>query len=364
MGDTRVMQADSIDSRALRAFREGAVIPALPLALTEQRTLDERHQKAVIRYYIDAGAGGIAVGVHSTQFEIRDPSVALFRPVLELAARTIDEWSQRRERRILKIAGAVGRTVQAVREAELALAAGYDACLVGLSALPLAAEPELVDHCRAIARVIPILGFYLQPAVGGRLLSRSFWRRFAEIENVIGIKIAPFNRYQTLDVVRGVCEARAEGRITLYTGNDDNLLVDLLTPYRIPTEDGVREVRIAGGLLGQWGVWTSRAVELLGRVHEITRSGSSIPQEMLGLSIEITDANAALFDAAHAFAGVIPGIHEVLRRQGLFRGIWCLDPGLTLSPGQADEIDRACSAYPHLTDNGFVRQNLAEWLDG
>lgn len=356
------METISIPTEVLRTFRDGAVIPAMPLALTAERTFDERHQRALLRYYIDAGVGGIAVGVHSTQFEIRLPEFALFEPVLRFASETIDEWCRRRGRGILKIAGVSGPTRQAVGEAELARAAGYHACLVSLAAFPSASEKELVDHCKAVADVTPILGFYLQPAVGGRHLSREFWRGFAGLDKVIGIKIAPFNRYQTLDVVRAVCEAGAEQRIALYTGNDDNLVIDLLTNYRIPTPRGVREARIAGGLLGHWGVWTLRAVELLRQVRELTNGGSPIPQKLLTRAAEITDANAAVFDAAHSFAGVIPGIHEVLRRQGLFTGTWCLDPNLTLSEGQSEEIDRVCAAYPHLTDDDFVRENLARWL--
>lgn len=356
------MEPSSIRPEILRSFREGTVIPAMPLALTAEHKFDERHQRALLRYYIDAGAGGVAVGVHSTQFEIRLPEFALFEPVLRFASESIDEWCGREGHSILKIAGVSGPTRQAAGEAELARSAGYNACLVSLAALPSSTERELVNHCKAVAEVTPILGFYLQPAVGGRLLSRGFWGAFAELDNVIGIKIAPFNRYQTLDVVRAVCEAGAEQRIALYTGNDDNILIDLLTTYRIPTPQGVREVRIAGGLLGHWGVWTLRAVELLRQVKELTRKGSAIPQNLLSRAAEITDANAAIFDAAHAFAGVIPGIHEVLRRQGLFAGTWCLDPKLTLSAGQSAEIDRVCSAYPHLTDDEFVKENLARWL--
>lgn len=355
------MEPAVIPDEMLRAFHAGTVIPAMPLALTEERSLDERRQVALLRYYVDAGSGGVAVGVHSTQFEIRLPKFGLYRPVLELASGAIDAWRGHQGPNLFKIAGVMGNTAQAVAEAALARSFGYHACLLSLAGLS-ATEAGLIAHSREVASVMPLIGFYLQPAVGGRPLSAEFWRGFAEIEGVVGIKIAPFDRYRTLDVVRAVCEAGAEKRIALYTGNDDNLLIDLLTPYRFPTADGTRSVRIVGGLLGQWGVWTKAAVELLRRVHELAAAEAPVPQELLARSVEITDANAAIFDAAHSFAGVIPGVHTILRRQGLFRGIWCLDPSLTLSPGQSAEIDRVCAAYPHLTDDDFVRANLERWL--
>jgi dihydrodipicolinate synthase/N-acetylneuraminate lyase len=332
------------------------------LALNSDRKLSESHQRALTRYYLAAGAGGIAVGVHSTQFEIRDPDVGLFKPVLELAAETMDEFVAKSNRPCFKVAGVCGATEQAVAEAEFAAETGYHAALLSLAALKDATEDQLIDHCQAVADVMPIIGFYLQPAVGGRILPFSFWRRFAEIENVIAIKMAPFNRYQTLDVVRGVCEAGRENDVTLYTGNDDNIVVDLITPYRIRTSRGIRTVRIKGGLLGHWCVWTRRAVELLGRLHTLTTDDATIPQAVLTLAAEITDSNAALFDPAHGFAGCIPGIHEVLRRQGLMPGTWCLNPHEQLSPGQLEEIDRVYASYPQLNDDAFVREHLADWL--
>jgi dihydrodipicolinate synthase/N-acetylneuraminate lyase len=331
-------------------LRAGQVIPAHPLALTERRTLDERHQRALTRYYIDAGAGGIAVGVHTTQFEIREPRHGLYRPVLELAAETAQAWRMNADAPFALVGGVIGRTVQAVAEASLARDLGYDVALLSLGAMKEASEAELVRHCREVADVLPLFGFYLQPAVGGRLLSYAFWRQFAEIPNVWAIKIAPFNRYQTLDVVRAVVDSgRAD--VALYTGNDDNIIADLSTPFP-PTGR-----RIVGGLLGQWAVWTRQAVALLDRVRTYPFDASRLAE-----NAALTDANGAIFDAAHSFAGCIPGIHEILRRQGLLRGVWCLDPDEVLSPGQSAEIDRVCRDYPELADDAFVREHLDRWL--
>jgi len=328
-------------------LRRGVVIPAHPLALDANRKLDERRQRALTRYYLAAGAGGVAVGVHTTQFEIRDPKFGLYQPVLALAMEEL------RSTGAIRIAGIVGPTPQALKEAELAAGCGYHAGLLSLGALRHASVPELISHARAVASVIPLFGFYLQPAVGGRILPHEFWRQFVEIENVVAIKTAPFNRYQTLDVVRAVAESGRANEIALYTGNDDNIVVDLLTPFQF----GTQTLRVAGGLLGHWAVWTRRAAELLERVHRE-------PQwpDWLRLAAEITDANAALFDVANQFAGSIAGIHEVLRRQGFLAGRWCLNPAEDLSPGQMEEIDRVYAAYPHLNDDDFVRQHLDEWL--
>jgi dihydrodipicolinate synthase/N-acetylneuraminate lyase len=347
--------ASSDAARAHGYLAAGQVIPAHPLALTANRTLDERHQRALTRYYIDAGAGGIAVGVHTTQFAIRDPRHGLYRPVLELAAETVRSWNAVSPLPFTLVAGVIGKTAQAVAEAELAASLGYHVALLGLGALPTATEDELIAHCRAVADVMPLFGFYLQPAVGGRVLSYGFWRRFAEIENVWAIKIAPFNRYQTIDVVRAVADAGRDD-IALYTGNDDNIIADLLTPFPV----GSRTRRIVGGLLGQWAVWTRAAVHL----HHDVRfaSDDTLDAKWLRENAALTDANAAIFDAAHAFAGCIPGIHEILRRGGLLAGTWCLDPNETLSPGQSEEIDRVCSAYPELNDDAFVAECLDRWL--
>lgn len=343
-------------------LRRGQVIPAHPLALTAQRRLDERRQRGLTRYYVAAGAGSVAVGVHTTQFAIRDPHIGLYRPVLELAAETARESLASSPRPFALVAGAVGTTANAVAEAETAASFGYDAVLLSLGAWRDAPETEILSHCRAVAGVLPLFGFYLQPAVGGRLLSYAFWREFAEIENVWAIKIAPFDRYKTLDVVRAVAAA-ARDDIALYTGNDDSIVVDLLTPF--PAESGGRETarQIVGGLLGQWAVWTRGAVRLLERV-KAARADPTIDTPWLALAAALTDANGAIFDAANAFAGCVPGIHEVLRRQGLLCGTWCLEPRETLSPGQAEEIDRVSRRYPFLAaeDDEFVRENLDAWL--
>jgi hypothetical protein len=332
-------------------LRKGLVIPAHPLALTHDRKLDERHQRALTGYYLAAGAGGIAVGVHTTQFGIRDPQFSLFKPVLELA---IEEL---RGREIVKIAGVCGEARQATAEAELAKSLGYDAVLLSLAALQHAATADLIAHSRSIASIIPVIGFYLQPAVGGRVLPYEFWRDFAEISDVVAIKIAPFNRYQTVDVVRAVVESGRSEEIALYTGNDDNIVNDLLTEF----DFGGRRTRAVGGLLGHWAVWTKSAVSLLARIKQIR---DSVPAELLTTSQQVTDMNAAIFDPQHQFHGCIPGINEVLRRQCLLKGRWCLDPHEDLSPGQSDEIDRVCKSYPHLceADDQLIHENLDQWL--
>jgi len=342
----------------------GVVIPAHPLALDVHGRLDERHQRALSRYYIAAGAGGLAVGVHTTQFEIRQPQIGLFRPVLQLAREEMDRADAMRDEPLARIAGICGPTPQAVAEAATIRDLGYHAGLLSLAALREADDATLLAHSRAVAEIVPVVGFYLQPAVGGRVLSYAFWRRFLEIENVVAVKIAPFNRYQTLDVVRAVAESGRD-EVVLYTGNDDNIVLDLLTPFRFRCGGQWIERRIAGGLLGHWAVWTCRAVELLEKCHRLAADSCKvIPAEMLQRSSEVTDCNAALFDAANAFSGCICGIHEVLRRQGLLQGTWCLDAEERLSPGQSEEIDRVATAYPHLTDDAFVAEHRDEWLKG
>jgi Dihydrodipicolinate synthetase family len=352
--------ARELDARIRQALGQGTVIPAHPLALTAERRLDERRQRALTRYYIAAGAGGLAVGVHTTEFAIRDPRVGLFDPVLKLAAEEMDRADRTRLEPLIRIGGICGETAQATREAQLLAELGYHAGLLSLAALKDADDQALVDHCRRVAEFIPIVGFYLQPAAGGRILSYRFWREFAEIENVVAIKIAPFNRYQTLDAIRAVAES--ERQIALYTGNDDNIVMDLLTPYAFQTRGGRRELRIVGGLLGHWAVWTRRASELLRDCQAIASSAEGVPQDLIRRGVEVTDANAAFFDAANHFAGCIPGLHEVLRRQGLLEGIWCLDPQENLSRGQKEEIERVYLDYPHLNDDDFVGQNLDRWL--
>ncbi len=335
-------------------LRRGTVIPAHPLALDDARRFDSVRQRALTRYYLDAGVGGLAIGVHTTQFAIRD--VGLFRPVLETAAATVADWTSAP---VAMIAGICGQTAQAVEEAKIAAKLGYHAGLVSLSAFAKANDDERLAHCRAVADILPVFGFYLQPAVGGIALGRSFWRRFAEIENVIGIKVAPFNRYSTLDVVHGVIDAGAEARVLLYTGNDDHIVLDLLQPFPVRRNGEPVTMRMRGGLLGHWSVWTKSAVTLLSRIQA---AGPNDLPALLALDAAVTDCNAAIFDVANSFHGVIAGCHEVLRRQGLLEGIWCLDPAEGLSPGQAEEITRVSEAYPELTDDAFVAANLDRWL--
>jgi len=345
-----------------KALDRGLVIPAHPLALDESGRFDERHQRALTRYYAAAGAGGLAVGVHTTQFAIRDPRIGLFDTVLAVAKEEMDRAdTQRQSLPLVRIGGAVGKTPQAVAEATLLAEHGYHAALLSLAALREATDDQLIAHCTEVASVIPVVGFYLQPSVGGRLLGHSFWRRFVEIPHVIAVKIAPFNRYQTLDVVRALA-ASGRSDVALYTGNDDNIVGDLLTPYRFSVDGQAKELRIVGGLLGQWAVWTKNAVALLDECHRAIASGH-VPTSLLRTATEVTDSNAAFFDAANGFAGCIAGINEVLRRQGLLSSARCLDPRETLSSGQAEEIDRVTGAYKHLGDDEFVASHLDEWLE-
>lgn len=357
------MKINDLPPGLVQKIHRGMVIPAHPLALDRKRKLDEKHQKALTRYYIDAGAGGIAVGVHTTQFEIRDSRIGLFKPVLTLASQTADEYPAKRNLPpIFKIAGVCGKTSQAVKEAEFALDAGYHAVLLSLAAFKKDNIHTILSHCREIASIIPLVGFYLQPVVGGRILPYEFWCKFAEIENVIAIKISPFNRYQTLDVVKAVCHTGREKDIALYTGNDDNIVIDLLTQYKIPTTAGEKSIRIVGGLLGHWAFWTNRAVELLNEIHKIVDSGQPVPTRMLTTAAQVTDTNAAVFNAANNFAGCIAGVHEVLRRQGLMTGTWCIDSRETVSAHHKKQIDRIYAAYPGFNDDDFVKQNLRRWF--
>ncbi|WP_051203132.1 dihydrodipicolinate synthase family protein [Sediminimonas qiaohouensis] len=345
-----------IPDSVLDLLRKGTVIPAHPLALGEGAGLDPQRQRALTRYYLDAGSGGLAVGVHTTQFEIRERR--LYAPVLSACAEAAEAWT---DRPLVRIAGLIGRTEQAVHEAQTARGLGYHAGLLSLAAFRDASPDEMIEHCRAVAEEIPLFGFYLQPAVGGVPLPFDFWRRFAEIENVIGIKMAPFNRYETLNVLRGVAAARAEDRITLYTGNDDHIVADLVTPFTIVRDDEAITMPIRGGLLGHWSVWTKAAVDLHARCRAAQDSGT-IPGELLALDAEVTDCNAALFDVANGFKGAIAGCHEVLRRQGLLTHTRCLSPNEVLSPGQAGEITRVTREHPHLVDDRFVAENLENWL--
>lgn len=338
-------------------LQQGLVIPAHPLALTAELRLDERRQRALTRYYCDAGSGGVAVGVHTTQFSIRDGNVGLFEPVLELAMEEVRAFEQRTGKQLAKIGGICGNTRQACAEADTIRKLGYDGGLLSLAALSDASNAELIEHCRAVGENLPIIGFYLQPAVGGRPLNAEFWERFVEIESVVAIKVASFDRYQTVEVLRAVAHSGRGSEIALYTGNDDNIVADLLTEFRF----GDLTAHFVGGLLGQWAVWTRRAVELLQSAQEAKRNPASLPA-VLARGAAITDANAAIFDARHEFRGCIPGIHEVLQRQGLLAGPWCLDPEESLSPGQLDEINRVHAEYPWLNDDQFVAEHLDRWL--
>lgn len=350
------MQYPQLSVTLNEILQKGTVIPAHPLALDEDRHLDVARQRRLTRYYIASGAGGIAVGVHTTQFEIRSPEIDLYETVLNIASREIEESSSGRT--LIRVAGIVGSPKQAVGEAEVAVRHGYDLGLLSMGGLHDYSESQLIDRAYAVAEIIPLFGFYLQPAVGGRVLSYNFWREFADIPNVYAIKVAAFNRYQTLDVVRAVCASDRRNDIALYTGNDDNIIADLLTPYRFQIDGRSVEKRFVGGLLGHWAMWTSRAVALLEEIHQCAHHGGAGSLDLLAKNVHVTDMNAAVFDADNAFRGCIPGIHEVLRRQELLEGTWCINPDEKMSAGQSDAIDRVCREYPDLADDEFVREFL------
>ncbi|MFH0756966.1 MAG: dihydrodipicolinate synthase family protein [Bacteroidota bacterium] len=354
------MKQKEMPKEVLKALQRGVVIPALPLALDQDRKLDERRQRALMRYYLDAGVGGVAVAIHTTQFEIRNPEINLYEPVLSIAREEFDHYVERTGKPLIRIAGIIGKTEQATKEARLAVSNAYHAVLLSLAAFPEASNQTILEHCRAVADIIPVVGFYLQPTVGGRVLDINFWREFAKIENVIAIKIAPFNRYWTMDVVRGVIESGRTDEIALYTGNGDNILVDLLTDFSFTVGSEVIKKRIVGGLLGHWAVWTRSAVRLLDEIQKGNLNGDT--PRSLNLGMQITDCNGAFFDAANSYEGCIVGLHEVLRRQGLIQGLWTLNEDEVLSPGQKEEIDRVYKAYPDLNDDGFVAENLQNWM--
>jgi dihydrodipicolinate synthase/N-acetylneuraminate lyase len=337
-------------------LQQGTVIPAHPLALTKDLKLDDARQRLLTKYYIAAGTGGVAVGVHTTQFEIRKPGINLLERVLQTASEEIEKANLNRS--FIKVAGICGETKNAMTEAELAAKHGYHLGLVSMGGLNNYSDEELINHAKAIAEIIPVFGFYLQPAVGGRILSYKFWSEFAEIPNVYAIKVAAFNRYQTLDVVRAVCNSSRRNEIAFYTGNDDNIVADLLTPYQFQVGGEKIEKRFVGGLLGHWGVWTKKAVELLDEIKQCIANNYAGGEKLLSKGIEVTDMNAAIFDSKNSFKGCIAGIHEVLRRQGLLEGTWCLNPNEKLSPGQMEEINRVCKMYAHLTDDDFVKKFL------
>ena len=346
---------------ALNILHEGTVIPATPLALDENRAFDEKRQRALVRYYLDAGVGGLAVAVHTTQFEIRDPKHNLFEHVLSCEIDEVRKYEKRTGKVIVMVAGACGQTEQAVREARLARELGYDAVLLSPGGLTSLSEDEMIARTKAVASIIPVIGFYLQPSVGGRRFTYNYWERLCEIENLVAIKAAPFNRYCTLDVVRAAALSKRSDKIALYTGNDDNIVIDLISDYSFEKDGKTYKKHFVGGLLGHWSVWTKTAVSLFEKCRALQGKGE-IPEHMLRLANEVTDTNAAFFDTANGFAGCIAGLHEVLYRQGLMKGIWCLNPDETLSKGQQEEIDRVYKAYPHLNDDAFVKENLDKWL--
>jgi len=339
-----------------KILKEGTVIPAHPLALKKNRKLDEKRQKALTKYYILSGAGGIAVGVHTTQFEIHNEKIGLYSPVLEISMEALKE--EKVIDKVVKISGIYGDRKHALKEAKISSDYGYDAALVSLSKIKDKRENYLIDFLKEISEIIPVFGFYLQSAVGGRFLSYKFWCKFFEIENIAGVKIAPFNRYFTIDVIRAIIDTGREKEIPLYTGNDDNIIFDLITPFRFNN----KEVRISGGLLGHWAFWTKKSVEIFNEVKEIVNNKKPIPPHILTLAAEITDADGAIFDAKNNFAGCIPGINEVLRRSGLLEGNWCLKPDEKLSRGQKEEIDRIYEMYPHLRDDEFIKENYERFF--
>lgn len=348
-------------SEARDILNNGAVIPAIPLALDENRKFDEKRQRTLVRYYLHAGAGGIAVAVHTTQFEIRLPEMNLFHTVVKTVIDEAEQFEKKTHKTIVKIVGVCGKVKQAVEEACFAAEINADAVLLSPGGLKDLNEEEMIERTKIIAEIMPVVGFYLQPAVGGRVFSADYWKRLSDIDGVVAIKCAPFNRYQTIELVRGVALSERRDEIALYTGNDDNIFIDLLTKYEINVNGKTVEKYFTGGLLGHWAVWTKNVVDLFGQIQKY-RYGRNIPAELLTLAVKITDANAAFFDAANGFAGCIAGIHEVLRRQGIFKGIWCINPDETLSPGQAAEIDRVYSEYPELNDDDFIKAHLNEWL--
>lgn len=346
--------------KALEILKAGTVIPATPLALDENRKFDEYSQRLLMKYYLNCGVGGIATAVHSTQFEIRDPEVNLFEPILKLVSDEITDYENKTGKVIVKVAGVCGKAEQAVKEAELAKKYGYDAVLLSPGGLNHLSEDELIERTKAVAAVMPVIGFYLQTAVGGRRFSFEYWQKVCEIPNVVAIKAAPFNRYMSLDVARAAALSSRSDEITLYTGNDDNIVIDLLTTYRFEKDGKTYEKGFEGGLLGHWSVWTKRAVELFERLKK-EKANSTISSEMLALANAVTDSNAVLFDGANGFAGCIPGLHYVLKKQGLMKTLHCINPNEVLSVGQDAELERIYKMYPILVDDDFVKENIDSW---
>lgn len=346
--------------KALEILKKGTVIPATPLVLDENRKIDEKGIRLLMKYYLNCGVGGIATAVHTTQFEIRKPEIALFDPILKIVSEEIDGFEKKNNKVIVKVAGVCGAAEQAVREAETAKKYGYDAVLLSPGGLNSLSEAELIERTSRVAEIMPVIGFYLQTAVGGRVFSYDYWEKICATENVAAIKCASFNRYQTLDVVRAAAMSERSGEITLYTGNDDNIVIDLLTEYSFDKNGKTVKRGFDGGLLGHWSVWTKKAVEIFNRIKE-EKGKEAVSKEMITLAAQVTDSNGAFFDTANNFSGCIPGLHEVLRRQGLMKNIYCLNPEETLSKGQVEEIDRVYRAYPHLNDDKFIADNIEAW---
>ena len=342
--------------KAIDILKKGTVIPAIPLALNDDGSFNEHGQRVLCRYYLDAGVGGIAIAVHTTQFEIRDPKVNLFETVLKIASEEISKYEEKTGKTIVKVSGVCGPIEQTCKEAEIAKSLGFDAVLLSPGGLSDKDDNYLIERTKKVAEIMPVIGFYLQTACGGRVLSYDYWSQICEIKNVVAIKCASFNRYSTADVVRAVALSSRNADIGLYTGNDDNIVVDLLTKYKFEVDGKIIERGFDGGLLGHWSVWTKSVCDMFAKIK-----GAKADDEWLTLAAQITDANAAVFDAANSFAGVIAGVHEILYRQGLMKSVRCINPDEKMSKGQSEEIDRVYRMYPHLNDDAFVKENLSKW---
>lgn len=347
-------------TKALEILHNGTVIPAIPLVLNEDRKFNEKGQRTLIRYYLHCGVGGLAIGVHTTQFEIRKPEIGLFEPLLRLAAEEIDAFEKNTGKTIVRIAGACGPVAQASVESKIAKGLGYDAVLLSPGGLNHLSEKQMIERTEHVAAIMPVIGFYLQIAVGGRRFSSEYWKAVADIDNVVAFKAAPFDRYMTLDLVRGCAFSDRSDKVALYTGNDDNIVIDLLTKYEFNINGKLVRKQFVGGLLGHWSVWTHNVVDMFELIKS-HKDNPTIPSYLLTLASQVTDCNGAFFDVNNNFKGCIAGVHEVLRRQGLMDGIWCLNPDETLSKGQMEEIDRVYRTYTHLNDDEFIRKNIADW---
>ncbi len=343
--------------KALEILHAGTVIPATPLMLDSNRKFDKAMQKRLTRYYLEAGVGGIATAVHTTQFEIRKPEINLYETVISSVMDTINEYEEETGKVIVKVAGVCGDIEQATKEATLAKNLGFDAVLLSTGGLDSWSEDALVERAKVIAGIIPVILFSMQTAVGGRKFSYAYWEKAAEIEGVVAVKCASFNRYQTHDIVRAMTLSSRADKIALYTGNDDNIVIDLATEYVFEADGETKRAEIVGGLLGHWCAWTKKAVEIF---HGI-KSGEIKGEKLLSLAAAVTDTNSAFFDTTNNFAGCIAGVHEVLRRQGFTDGIYLLNPEEQLSDGQFEEIDRVYRMYPELNDDAFAKEFIANY---